>query len=172
VLVPAIPLSEYRADVSLGPSGMRAKHGDGFLVVEAESLGPTSSNDTGNIPVAAVKEALVLGSKALLVLPLKKYSTGPGSSFAFISIGRHEQNDVCLPHATVSRFHAFMRSTSTGWEVVDGRSQHGTWLAGQRVPAQGDGSPVHVPIGSTVRFGELRVVLFNAASLFAAVQAR
>jgi hypothetical protein len=168
-----IPLSDFQPDIQLGLDAFKRKHGDAFLVVEAHMLGPGSALDTGNIPVAAVKESLAMGTRALVALPLKKSASGPGEGFAFISIGRHPHNDVCLQNDTVSRFHAYMKTTPQGtWQVVDGRSQHGTWLGPQRVPAQGDAPPTSVPIGSTVRFGNVNALLFNAAALVGAVARR
>lgn len=48
-----------------------------------------------------------------------------------ITIGRGETNDLVLPDSTISRQHAQLERTATGWQVRDLGSQNGTYLAGK-----------------------------------------
>jgi pSer/pThr/pTyr-binding forkhead associated (FHA) protein len=91
----------------------------------------------------------------------------PRSRFDFIAIGRNEGNDIFLPDASVSRFHAFFRETSDGKVLLqDVRSSNGTFARGLRVPRQGEGAPVLVNSGDTVRFGDIHGAVLDAESLF------
>jgi hypothetical protein len=90
----------------------------------------------------------------------------PRSRFDFVSVGRNEGNDVVLPDASVSRFHAFLRELPDGSVVVqDVRSANGTFVGGQPVPKQGEGAPLPVRSGEAIRFGDIHGVIVDAAGL-------
>lgn len=92
----------------------------------------------------------------------------PRSRFDFVSVGRNEGNDVVLPDASVSRFHAFLRELPDGTLVVqDVRSANGTFLCGQPVPKQGERPPLPVRSGDAIRFGDIHGVAVDAAGLAA-----
>ncbi|MBI1945609.1 MAG: FHA domain-containing protein [Deltaproteobacteria bacterium] len=92
----------------------------------------------------------------------------PRSRFDFVSVGRNEGNDVVLPDASVSRFHAFLRELPDGSLVVqDVRSANGTFVGGQPVPKQGEGAPLPVRSGEAIRFGDIHGVIVDAAGLAA-----
>lgn len=50
-----------------------------------------------------------------------------------ISLGRAADQDLRIDNTTVSRRHALLRKTSSGWEVVDLCSTNGTRVNGYRV---------------------------------------
>jgi eukaryotic-like serine/threonine-protein kinase len=50
-----------------------------------------------------------------------------------MTIGRGEDNDVALPAEGVSRHHARIERTTTGWRVLDLGSTNGTFLNGNRL---------------------------------------
>ena len=52
-----------------------------------------------------------------------------------VRVGRDAQNDVVLEDASrgVSRFHAEIRATATGYSIVDLNSRNGVWLNGRKV---------------------------------------
>jgi putative serine protease PepD len=64
-----------------------------------------------------------------------------------LRIGRSRDNDIVLDSPSVSRRHAELRPTATGWDLDDIGSTGGTWVNDQRVS--------HVSLGATttVRFG-------------------
>jgi len=50
-----------------------------------------------------------------------------------VSIGREKTNDVCLPHETISRFHARLIFEDGAWSVTDLRSSNGTRVNGRKI---------------------------------------
>ena len=47
------------------------------------------------------------------------------------TIGRGETNDLCLDDIKASRFHAELRTTAEGMEVIDLNSTNGTFVNGE-----------------------------------------
>jgi putative serine protease PepD len=66
-----------------------------------------------------------------------------------LRIGRGSDNDVVLDSPSVSRRHAELRPTATGWDLCDVGSAGGTWVDEQRV------SRVALGAATTVRFGDV-----------------
>jgi putative serine protease PepD len=64
-----------------------------------------------------------------------------------LRIGRSRDNDIVVDSPSVSRRHAELRPTATGWDLDDIGSAGGTWVNNERVS--------HVSLGATttVRFG-------------------
>ena len=52
-----------------------------------------------------------------------------------LRIGRAGDNDMVVPDLSVSRYHAELRRTGRGFEIVDCDSHNGTFLNGQRITA-------------------------------------
>jgi pSer/pThr/pTyr-binding forkhead associated (FHA) protein len=71
-----------------------------------------------------------------------------------ISLGRGEDNDIVIPHASVSRTHARLTRRGGAFEVADLNSTNGSYINDQ--PVQGSAI---VGSGSEVRFGDIRFVL-------------
>jgi hypothetical protein len=71
-----------------------------------------------------------------------------------ISIGRGEDNDIVIPHASVSRSHARLMRRDGGYELTDLNSTNGSFVNNQQVR----GSAM-VTSGSEVRIGNIRFVL-------------
>jgi hypothetical protein len=71
-----------------------------------------------------------------------------------VSLGRGEDNDLVIPHASVSRAHARLVRRDGGYEIVDLNSTNGTFVDDRRV--QGG---ARAGDGSEVRLGEVRFVL-------------
>jgi hypothetical protein len=71
-----------------------------------------------------------------------------------ISLGRGEDNDIVIPHASISRSHARMLRRNGGFELMDLNSTNGTFV---------DERPVHgsafLTSGSEVRLGDIKFVL-------------
>jgi pSer/pThr/pTyr-binding forkhead associated (FHA) protein len=68
-----------------------------------------------------------------------------------VSLGRSEDNDIVIPHASISRAHARLVRRDGAYEVVDLNSTNGSYVNNQPV----DGSMM-VSSGSEVRFGDIR----------------
>ncbi|HTW88457.1 MAG TPA: FHA domain-containing protein [Candidatus Binataceae bacterium] len=71
-----------------------------------------------------------------------------------VSVGRGEDNDVVIPHASVSRAHARLMRRNGAYELTDLGSTNGSFVNNQPV----QGSTV-VANGSEVRFGNIRFIL-------------
>lgn len=86
----------------------------------------------------------------VLVLPVKPRVGWRGA--LRVSVGRDRANDIRLPYARVSKFHAYFvwSGDRTTWFVCDANSTNGTWLFGERLQAD---TPTIVPSGAEVRFG-------------------
>ena len=71
-----------------------------------------------------------------------------------VTLGRGEDNDVVIPHASVSRAHARLMRRNGVFELTDLGSTNGTYLNEQ--PVRGS---VSVTSGNQVRLGDVRFVL-------------
>jgi FHA domain/Integrin beta chain VWA domain len=71
-----------------------------------------------------------------------------------VSLGRGEDNDVVIPHASVSRIHARLMRRDGGYELTDLNSTNGSYVDERQVR----GSTV-VHSGSQLRLGDIRFVL-------------
>ena len=71
-----------------------------------------------------------------------------------VSLGRGEDNDVVIPHASVSRAHARLLRRNGVFELTDLNSTNGSYVNEQ--PVHGS---VRVGSGNEVRFGDVRFVL-------------
>ncbi len=71
-----------------------------------------------------------------------------------VSLGRGEDNDVVIPHASVSRAHARLTRHNGAFELRDLNSTNGSFVNGQQVRGS-----VAVANGSEVRFGDISFIL-------------
>ena len=71
-----------------------------------------------------------------------------------VALGRGEDNDVVIPHASISRAHARLVRRDGSYELMDLNSTNGSYVNGQ--PVQGS---VRVQSGSEVRLGDIKFVL-------------
>jgi FHA domain/Cysteine-rich secretory protein family len=100
---------------------------------------------------AAAKNRLVtLGSS-----PSREYSLDKLT----IAIGSHPSNDVVLDDTTVSRRHATITRTPTGFELTDLGSTNGTFVNGRRVQKL-----TSLKAGDELKFGSARLA-FDPASV-------
>jgi hypothetical protein len=71
-----------------------------------------------------------------------------------VSIGRGEDNDVVIPHASVSRAHARLMRRDGGFELMDLNSTNGSFVDEHQVHGS-----AFVSAGSQLRLGDIRFVL-------------
>jgi hypothetical protein len=142
---------------------------------EARALPSVAADDpTGGISTALPRSPsggfVGAGALALQTRMVFRVARRASSTFDFVSVGRNEHNDVFLPDASVSRFHAYLRESDGRLAVLDAKSGNGTYVRGDRVPQQGQGAAVLVLSGDSVRFGDVHGVLLDVAGLFRLVQ--
>jgi len=88
----------------------------------------------------------------------------PGASFADrITIGRTHNNDIAIIDHSVSRFHAYVRQTGSGWVVADAGSKNGSWLRGVTLEARRE-QPL--PSKVVLRLGEVDLTFYVASDLY------
>lgn len=140
------------------------------LVRSPHAPGPSSPpflietpTDAGELEVTpSTPGTLVLDDEVLLGLerdrtaPVWAHSLVSRQGAAVVSVGRHEECDVVLRPPSVSKRHAEFHPGPQGWRVMDLESQNGTWVRGQRIPAN-----VLTPVasGEQLSFGTYRCVL-------------
>lgn len=99
------------------------------------------------------------------VIPAKKPSGAPVQDRIFL--GRSETNDICVPHRTVSKLHAYLVAEGDGarrlWFVVDTGSANGTKVNGARL---GGRERVRMHDGDTIAFGRCVFQWMDARSLY------
>ncbi len=71
-----------------------------------------------------------------------------------VSLGRGEDNDVVIPHASISRAHARLTRRNGAFELRDLNSTNGSFVNGQQVRGS-----VAVANGSEVRIGDISFIL-------------
>jgi pSer/pThr/pTyr-binding forkhead associated (FHA) protein len=71
-----------------------------------------------------------------------------------VSLGRGEDNDIVIPHASISRAHARLMRRNGIYELMDLNSTNGSYVNEQ--PVHGS---VTVANGSEVRLGDIKFIL-------------
>lgn len=71
-----------------------------------------------------------------------------------ITIGRGENNDVVIPHASVSRQHARLMRRDGGFELMDLNSTNGSYVDDRQIHGS-----AFLSAGSQIRLGDIRFVL-------------
>jgi hypothetical protein len=102
------------------------------------------------------------------VIIVKKPPAAPAQDRIFL--GRSETNDICVPHKTVSKLHAYFQRdavVATKWQVVDTGSANGTKHNGLRIPPR---AKVVLVDGDTICFGRCVFQWMTARSLFDRLQ--
>lgn len=142
------------------------KWGDAFLVIQGRAQ-PTRPE--GDDPTHETLETQGVGTmvltqpvRGLVYVVVKK----PASTFQWVSVGRHEGNDVHMPHASVSRFHALLRDDGGAWSIQDAKSANGTFVDGAGVVPHGSGPGTPLKPGVQIRFGEILTVFLDATGIF------
>ncbi len=71
-----------------------------------------------------------------------------------VTVGRGEDNDVVIPHASVSRAHARLMKRNGAYELMDLNSTNGTFVDDRRLTGSQS-----LPNGSRLRFGDVQFIL-------------
>jgi hypothetical protein len=103
------------------------------------------------------------------VIAVKKAPEAPAQDRVFM--GRSETNDICVPHKTVSKLHAYFQRDALPtlrWSVVDTGSSNGTRHNGLKLPPR---AKVQILDGDTVVFGRCVFQWMTARTLYERVQA-
>jgi hypothetical protein len=146
---------------SAAPAALLRRPGDG-AATDYDGYDATGTFDE---PAGSRTRAPATGE--LEVLPLVKK---PGAQFGDrITVGRTGNNDIVLPHHTVSRLHVYFRQRDGKWWITDAGSKNGTALgdtelAARRETAVTDGQPIWI--------GDIEVVFHTAPSLYAVLGGR
>jgi hypothetical protein len=116
--------------------------------------------------IKAERRRLASGERHPAVLPVKKIqATFP----SMITVGRARNNDIVVPDALVSKFHAFFRQLDddAGWALADAGSANGTRIGDVDLPPKG--APEKVRPGDRITFGVSAFKFVDAAGLWAAL---
>ena len=99
------------------------------------------------------------------VVFLVKKVAGRANPFgAGVTMGRAEHNDLIFPHASVSRFHAYLTPDPTliaRWNVIDAASRNGTLVDG--VPIQPN-APASLGGATRLNVGEMALTFLSPAA--------
>jgi phosphoserine phosphatase RsbU/P len=95
-----------------------------------------------------------------LTSPTLKYADPDGEHFFALRaektfIGRSPEQDLVLKESFVSRRHAVIARQDGGFEIIDEKSSHGTFLNGKRVDR------ANLRSGDTLQFGSLNAASFR-----------
>ncbi len=102
------------------------------------------------------------------VAPVQKRADGKNAFAMMITVGRAQNNDIVVPDARVSKFHAYLRQQGEGWLICDANSRNGTFVDGEAVPQQGG---LTVRSGARIKLAQsLELVFCDPAALFEKVR--
>jgi hypothetical protein len=115
----------------------------------------------------AERRRLAAGERSPTVLAVRKVQTTFPS---MITVGRARNNDVVIPDALVSKFHAFFRQADGQWTLSDAGSANGTKV--NTIDVQPKGAAESVRIGDRLTFGVSTFRFVDAAGLWTALRER
>lgn len=151
----AIPWEEFvRAHAPLSEGEFQAVVGVPHLLIPWSASGPESEDP---FFTERISRADLAGSAErrrgadVVVVGLRKREQGNAFT-SMVTVGRAANNDLVLPHAGVSKFHAYFRQVEPGkWVLRDANSLNGTRVDGERLSAERD-HPLRA--GSIVRLAD------------------
>jgi len=153
LLPQGIPLAELE-DVVKDPAALEARVGKAVLV-----LSPVGMQKPRLMQKTRTHDLVPNGTRdaAYFVVPLR----GGG----LFKVGRAASNDVVINDVTLSKLHAFIRETASGFAVEDGGSKNGTFVDDVPVPARGDGKAITLRSPTPLRFGSIALRFMHTADL-------
>jgi hypothetical protein len=78
-----------------------------------------------------------------------------------VTIGRTQNNDVVVPLASVSKFHAWLTQKDGAFYAHDARSRFGTFIGAEAVPSDSDEGAL-LASGAVLRLGEVPLTFYDA----------
>jgi hypothetical protein len=131
---------------------------------------PEPANSTREVrlthPLLGLRRALAGGDGPIMAIPVIKRPDGVFQNR--ISVGRTRSVDISLPHAKVSKLHAYFVIQGAGAEVrgtlTDAGSTNGTFVDDMRI-YRDDTKPLRD--GAQVRFSQLVFLYHNPVGLYA-----
>jgi hypothetical protein len=166
---------DYGAVVrSMTPDAFQARYAHPFLfgreVLEEEfQFSTLVTDERGMSEVGAVAAGTDVFRIRHWVIAVKKKPDAPAQDRVFL--GRSETNDICVPHKTVSKLHAYFQrdaQPSLKWSVVDTGSSNGTKHNGLKLPPR---AKVQLLDGDTLVLGRCVFQWMSARSLYERVLA-
>lgn len=158
----------------------------GREVLEEEFRFSTLVTDESSVDVPRALAAAREANNAMGSTSMEGRQTGPAATDVFrirhwvilvrkplnapvqdrIFLGRSETNDICVPHKTVSKLHAYFQRdpvVTAKWQLVDTGSANGTKHNGMRIPPRAKATILD---GDTVCFGRCVFQWMTARSLY------
>jgi len=86
---------------------------------------------------------------------------------SMITIGRARNNDVVVPHRSVSKFHAYLVEEGGARRIVDAESTYGTRVRGDRLRPHQEKAPI--ASGDRLHLGKLGTTFYEAEDFHAAL---
>lgn len=125
--------------------------------VARPSSAPISPRTAPPSPPTASSDAAGAGSRGAKLQTMN--AAGPvASEYALlkdeVTLGRGEDNDIVIPHASISRAHARLLRRNGGFELMDLNSTNGTFVDDRQVHGS-----AFLSSGSQVRLGDIKFVL-------------
>jgi hypothetical protein len=115
---------------------------------------PVAPSPRAAPPPSSVAAAGAAGPRLQTLNPIAPIASEYAVLKDEVSLGRGEDNDIVIPHASVSRTHARLLKRNGAYELTDLNSTNGSFVDDQQIR----GSRV-VSNGSQVRLGDIRFVL-------------
>jgi FHA domain len=160
-----VSIRDLRTDAQkLARGEFEQRHGRAFLLLSATDFAPpalmtTEVSINGGGP-ARMESTSTL---SLIVYAVRRNGRSAGH---LITLGRAPDNDVVVPDASISRFHAYVKEgANRQWLIQDAGSTNGTAVNGHAVPRQGSGSPIELSSGDDVRLGQVELTFLDVDAL-------
>jgi len=150
-------LENYVGDAAtLSIEAFKQTHGIGFLIHCPEDQAVEAPGVQATIAMMPVLSEEWAGDDAIPhVFALRK----GGLDANAITVGRGTWCDICLPHPSVSRCHAFFSRVGDRFQITDNGSENGTFLSRKQLVA---GRPAVLRPGQIIQLGDVRLVYLPA----------
>lgn len=89
--------------------------------------------------------------------------TGRNSFPNMVTLGRSHNNDLFIPHPSISKLHALLKESREGYTVTDVGSTNGSFLEGERLV---ENKAHALSSKASLRFGKVQATFFLPPDLF------